>query len=57
MVYYRGLLRQRGHGIFGTFLKIGGLLIGEALTSLLRAVAGGLMIKSRSLPEWKGFRE
>ena len=55
MVYYRGLLRQQVHGIFGTFLKIGGPLIGEALALLLRDVAGGLLKKAIRGQNGKGF--
>lgn len=55
MEYHRGLLRQRGHGIFGTLLKIGGPLIGGALAPLLGDVAGGLLKKVIPGQKGKGF--
>ena len=53
-MYHRGLLRQRGHGIFGTLLKIGDPLIGGALAPLLGDVAGGVLKKV--IPGQKGKR-
>lgn len=55
MEYHRGLLRQRGHGIFGTLLKIGGPLVGGALAPLLGDVAGGLLKKVIPGQKGKGF--
>ena len=55
MVYHRGLLRQRGHGIFGILLKIGGPLIGGALAPLLGDVAGGSLKKVIPGQKGKGF--
>ena len=55
MEYHRGLLRERGHGIFGTLLKIGGPLIGGALDPLLGDVADGLLKKVIYGQRGKGF--
>lgn len=43
MDYHRGLLRQRGHGFLGPFLKLGLPLVGSAVAPLLGDLAGGLL--------------
>ena len=47
MEVHRGLLRQRGHGLLGTLLKMGVPMIGSTVAPLIGDAARGLIKKIR----------
>lgn len=45
--YHRGLIRQKGFGLVGSLLKIGGPLVTGALAPVIGKVLGGIVRKKQ----------